>query len=166
MVVLVGIMACEEMIEGPTVTTSGGTVLPDVSGTYIGELSYTLTLGGTAQTTSYPATIEVEQDGADVTLSGHYTTPNLEGSAGGQEDEERPETVDVELTAVTGTIDRSGRWTADDEDLLVGQFGGPGCGTYSVVSSSVVFDDDEVSMASAVQWSLCGRVTYEATGSR
>jgi len=156
--VVLAVAACEEMA-GPTVTTDSGVTVPDVAGTYAGEIIIDLTFTEGGETTTLPQqryeiTVEVEQDGDAVSLSSARLVlggPNPGVEAG------------TNFT-MPGTIDGDGVWTPGDRGYLF-DFGlGAAC-TNHRKTNTVSFSGNRLTLTSRGT-SSCSTLNYDAALTR
>ena len=139
------------LLIGACSTGPGGTDgYPRVAGTYTGPVTVQMTEVGIKLVGSLR--LNVEQAGAEVTISGSVTFGD----------------VTTNLTATSGTINRTGNFTATqsgviDPDALADD---SLCGRLRPVTSSLAFSGDKAILEASLQTDYCGPILYDATLTR
>ena len=124
--------------------------VPRVAGTYTGTV--------TVQAVDYGVSVQgsmrlvVEQSGDQITISGSAT---FDG-------------VTTGITATSGTIDKTGFYTATRSGLIDSDAAGTTalCGRSRAVSSSLAFSGRQVELAGSAQTDQCGLLSQHATLTR
>ena len=137
------ISACEQM--APTVTTSTGTQVPAVAGTYTG--TYVGTYPSLGIVLRGEMTMKVTQSGENVTVAGSMTFDN----------------VTLGIPAMSGFIDGTGLMTVTENSLLPGAEESRDCGTLTSTGGSITFSDGTMEIAAHGTSDYCGDITFHAS---
>ena len=122
-------MGCGKMVGQPKV--------PQVAGTYEGEMTTTVLL-----TLKLPTTATVTQSGADITVVLRFTVP-------GESSEDE---------TLKGKIDKDGKVTLTEEAAVVEDLNRI-CGAVSSERQNLSFQDDEMHLTASAETEDCGPVT-------
>ncbi len=116
--------------------------LPQVAGTYSGDLIYELTLRDLRLTETARARYNVVQSGSTLTISG---TINLLGDVS-------------DIAAVTGEINATGFFSPTAGGSL-GSYRDPTCGQITTTSSSLTFSGDNLRIQQSAVTDACGDIS-------
>ena len=127
--------ACSQAAATPTV--------PDVAGTYLGEVTVVTEGGGTSAVFPNVRAV-VAQDGSDIEISISLVLPGTEIAA---------------LQPLAGTIDASGTLSIAESSAAIELGSVGGCGDPTPTDLSGSFTDDQFRLSTTATTETCGTVT-------
>ncbi len=129
-------------------TTPTAPRFPQVAGTYSGTLS--LSPSDSSGVLSVPAQLTVIQAGSQLTISGSMT---LMGQ-------------NIDVAAVTGTINETGFFTVAESGSFTGPAHNPTCGNIVPTSGSLTFSGNMVRLVQTAVTDYCGNWQLDGTLTR